>query len=140
MLSGKCANLPKFINFPDLSKTLRSFHEATGDDYLKIYKIPLPLQNTFDIVQAVSVLPYFMCLGIPGQIVELTDQENYLATVNIGGVQRQVNIACIVDDEHSPEDCVGDWVLVHVGFAMNRLDEEEAAETLDMLSQMEMVQ
>nr|WP_244532923.1 HypC/HybG/HupF family hydrogenase formation chaperone [Geitlerinema sp. PCC 9228] len=87
-----------------------------------------------------SVLPYFMCLGIPGQIVELTDQENYLATVNIGGVQRQVNIACIVDEEHSPEDCVGDWVLVHVGFAMNRLDEEEAAETLDMLSQMEMVQ
>jgi hydrogenase expression/formation protein HypC len=74
-----------------------------------------------------------MCLGIPGQIVELTDVSHNLAMVNIAGVKRQVNIACIVDETHSPESCVGDWVLVHVGFAMNRIDEEEAAETLIML-------
>jgi len=74
-----------------------------------------------------------MCLGIPGQIVELTDVARNLAMVNVGGVKRQVNIACIVDETHSPESCVGDWVLVHVGFAMNRIDEEEAAETLNML-------
>jgi hydrogenase expression/formation protein HypC len=74
-----------------------------------------------------------MCLGIPGQIVELTDVSHNLAMVNIGGVKRQVNIACIVDETHSAESCLGDWVLVHVGFAMNRIDEEEAAETLNML-------
>lgn len=77
-----------------------------------------------------------MCLGIPGEIIEITDVENKLATVNIGGVKRQVNIACIVDEEHSVESCVGEWVLVHVGFALNRLDPEEAAETLQMLREM----
>lgn len=81
-----------------------------------------------------------MCLGIPGQIVEITDIANKLATVNIGGVKRQVNIACIVDEAHPIADCVGDWVLVHVGFAMNRIDEQEAAETLDLLQQLAEVQ
>ncbi|MGK7903169.1 MAG: HypC/HybG/HupF family hydrogenase formation chaperone [Hormoscilla sp.] len=76
-----------------------------------------------------------MCLGIPGQIVEVTDVAQKLAIVNISGVKRQVNIACIVDEQHPPEACVGDWVLVHVGFAMNRIDEREAAETLQMLSE-----
>ncbi len=75
-----------------------------------------------------------MCLGIPGQITEITDIQNQLAMVNISGVKRQVNIACIVDDRHPVESCVGDWVLVHVGFALNRLDESEAAETLKLLS------
>ncbi|ERT03595.1 hydrogenase assembly chaperone HypC/HupF, partial [Lyngbya aestuarii BL J] len=70
-----------------------------------------------------------MCLGIPGQITEITDTTNKLAMVNIAGVKRQVNIACIVDETHPVESCVGDWVLVHVGFAMNRIDEKEAAET-----------
>ncbi|OKH17549.1 hydrogenase assembly protein HupF [Hydrococcus rivularis NIES-593] len=77
-----------------------------------------------------------MCLGIPGQIVEITNAAHKLAMVNIGGVKRQVNIACIVDDEHPIESCVGDWVQVHVGFALNRLDEQEAAETLEMLAEM----
>lgn len=77
-----------------------------------------------------------MCLGIPGQIIEITNATNKLATVNIGGVKRQVNIACIVDDAHPVESCVGDWVLVHVGFAMNRIDEQEAAETLKLLQQL----
>ena len=76
-----------------------------------------------------------MCLGIPGQIIEITDAERKLATVNISGVKREVNIACIVDEEHPVESCVGDWVLVHVGFAMNRVDEEEAIETLKLLQE-----
>jgi hydrogenase expression/formation protein HypC len=77
-----------------------------------------------------------MCLGIPGQIVEITNAAHKLAMVNIGGVKRQVNIACIVDDKHPIESCVGDWVQVHVGFALSRLDEQEAAETLEMLAEM----
>lgn len=77
-----------------------------------------------------------MCLGIPGQIVEITDIKNKLATVDISGVKRQVNITCIVDDSHPVETCVGDWVLVHVGFAMQRLDPDEAAETLRLLDEL----
>ncbi|MCL2937712.1 MAG: HypC/HybG/HupF family hydrogenase formation chaperone [Trichodesmium sp. MAG_R02] len=76
-----------------------------------------------------------MCLGIPGQIVEITDIVKKLAMVSISGVKREVNIACILDEEHPVESCVGDWVLVHVGFAMNRLDEEEAKETLKLLQE-----
>lgn len=80
-----------------------------------------------------------MCLGIPGQIVEISDTNQKLAIVNIGGVKRQVNIACIVDEQHPPESCLGDWVLVHVGFAMNRIDEQEAAETLKLLEEIALV-
>ncbi|MBD2446974.1 HypC/HybG/HupF family hydrogenase formation chaperone [Nostoc sp. FACHB-152] len=76
-----------------------------------------------------------MCLGIPGQIVEITDTQKKLAIVNVAGVKRQVNIACIVDEQHTPEACLGDWVLVHVGFAMNRINEEEAVETLKLLEE-----
>jgi hydrogenase expression/formation protein HypC len=76
-----------------------------------------------------------MCLGIPGQITEITDPEQKLAIVNVGGVKRQVNIACIVDGSHPIASCVGDWVLVHVGFAMNRIDQAEAEETLSLLQQ-----
>ncbi len=81
-----------------------------------------------------------MCLGIPGQIMEITDSNRKLATVNVGGVKRQVNIACIVDEQHPPEACIGDWVLVHVGFAMNRINEAEAAETLKLLQELAEVQ
>jgi len=77
-----------------------------------------------------------MCLGIPGRIVKIDDTAKMLATVDIGGVRRQVNIACIVDEEHPVSSCVGDWVLVHVGFAMSRLDETEAAETLNILTEL----
>ncbi|MGF1489332.1 MAG: HypC/HybG/HupF family hydrogenase formation chaperone [Prochloraceae cyanobacterium] len=76
-----------------------------------------------------------MCLGIPGKIVEITDSDRFLAMVDIGGVKRQVNIACIVDENHSVASCLGDWVLVHVGFALNRMDEEEAQKTLDLLAE-----
>lgn len=77
-----------------------------------------------------------MCLGIPGQIIEITSIEQQLAIVDVGGVKRQVNIACIVDADHPVESCVGDWVLVHVGFAMNRIDATEAAETLHLLEEL----
>ncbi|MBA3507948.1 MAG: HypC/HybG/HupF family hydrogenase formation chaperone [Betaproteobacteria bacterium] len=81
-----------------------------------------------------------MCLGIPGQIVEVTDADKSLAVVSVGGVKRAVNIALIVDEDHPPRSCVGEWVLVHVGFAMSRLDEAEAARTLALLREMGEVQ
>jgi hydrogenase expression/formation protein HypC len=68
-----------------------------------------------------------MCLAIPGQIVEITDEENQLAKVEIGGVRRGVNIGMLDGIQ------VGDWVLVHVGFAMSKIDEKKAAETLQIL-------
>ncbi|HEY7645330.1 MAG TPA: HypC/HybG/HupF family hydrogenase formation chaperone [Hyphomicrobiales bacterium] len=74
-----------------------------------------------------------MCLGIPGRIVRIDDAAKKLATVDVSGVKRQVNIACIVDDAHPADACLGDWVLVHVGFAMSRIDEKEAAETMKIL-------
>jgi hydrogenase expression/formation protein HypC len=81
-----------------------------------------------------------MCLGIPAQIVRIDDAAGMLATVEVAGVRRQVNIVCVVDDEHPPESCVGDWVLLHVGFAMSRIDEAEAAETLRLLAQLGEIQ
>lgn len=81
-----------------------------------------------------------MCLGIPGQIVEINDVDNQLAVVEVGGVRRMVNIVCIVDEEHPPASCVGDWVLIHVGFAMSRINEEEAKRTLDLLTELGEVQ
>lgn len=77
-----------------------------------------------------------MCLGIPGQIVEIADAGKKLAKVDIAGVKRQINIACIVDEEHPVESCLGDWVLVHVGFAMSRINEEEARKTLELLMEL----
>jgi hydrogenase expression/formation protein HypC len=77
-----------------------------------------------------------MCLGIPGRIVRIDDEARKLATVEVGGVKRQVNIICIVDEEHPVEACVGDWVLVHVGFAMSRINAQEAAETLQILTEL----
>tara|TARA_R110000782_G_scaffold29887_3_gene74187 strand:+ start:963 stop:1244 length:282 start_codon:yes stop_codon:yes gene_type:complete len=74
-----------------------------------------------------------MCLGIPGQVVEISDLEKKLGIVDVSGVKRPINLACIVDEDHSVESCVGDWVLVHVGFAMSRIDEHEAQKTLALL-------
>ncbi len=74
-----------------------------------------------------------MCLGVPGRIVEIVDRELLLAMADVAGVRRKVNITCIVDEAHSIDDCIGDWVLIHVGFAMARIDEAEAAETMKVL-------
>jgi hydrogenase expression/formation protein HypC len=81
-----------------------------------------------------------MCLGIPARIVRIDDAEAMLATVEVAGVRRQANIVCIVDDEHPVDACVGDWVLLHVGFAMSRIDEAEAAETLRLLAELGEIQ
>ncbi len=81
-----------------------------------------------------------MCLGIPGQIIEISDKENLIAKVDVSGIKRPVNIACIVNDTHTAESCIGDWVLVHVGFAMSRIDEDEAIKTLELLEQMGEIQ
>lgn len=77
-----------------------------------------------------------MCLGIPGRIVRIDDAAKKLATVDVGGVRRQINIACIVGEAHPVSSCVGDWVLIHVGFAMSRIDAAEAAETLKILTEL----
>jgi hydrogenase expression/formation protein HypC len=77
-----------------------------------------------------------MCLGIPGRIVKIDDVEKKLATVDVSGVKRQVNVACIVDAAHPVQSCIGDWVLIHVGFAMSRINEAEAAETLKILNEL----
>lgn len=77
-----------------------------------------------------------MCLGIPGCIVAIDDAENMVATVDVCGVRRKINISCIVGDDHPAHACVGDWVLIHVGFAMSRIDEEEAAKTLRILTEL----
>jgi hydrogenase expression/formation protein HypC len=77
-----------------------------------------------------------MCLGIPGQIVAISDAGNRRGIVSIGGVRREINLHCVIDDQHPIETCIGDWVLVHVGFAMSRIDEEEAAKTLELLTQL----
>jgi hydrogenase expression/formation protein HypC len=74
-----------------------------------------------------------MCLGIPGQIIEITHAQHKLALVEVLGVRREINIACVVNEMHTVQDCIGDWVLVHVGFAMSRIDEKEAKLTLEVL-------
>ncbi len=81
-----------------------------------------------------------MCLGIPGQITEITNTDMQMAKVNVAGIFREISLACIIDDEHPIESCVDDWVLVHVGFAMSRIDEEEAARTLQILEELGEVQ
>lgn len=72
-----------------------------------------------------------MCLAIPGKIVEIVDHENRIAKVEVGGVKRNVNIGMLDEDEVH----VGDYVLIHVGFAMSKVDEQEAAETLRVLKE-----
>ena len=77
-----------------------------------------------------------MCLGIPGQVVEIVDPEKKLATVDVSGVRRVVNMTCVVGEENDLKSCLGEWVLVHVGFAMSRIDEAEANLTLTLLREL----
>ncbi len=74
-----------------------------------------------------------MCLGIPGRIVEILDEDLTLAKAEVGGVRRNINIGLVHYDEEKVE--VGDWVLIHVGFAMSKLDEAEAHSTLQALEE-----
>ena len=80
-----------------------------------------------------------MCLGIPGRITALSDPADpsgRLAQVDVLGVRREINIACIVAPGEDPRGCIGAWVLVHVGFAMSRIDEHEAQLTLQLLKEL----
>jgi hydrogenase expression/formation protein HypC len=73
-----------------------------------------------------------MCLGIPGQIVEMHPHIEHLARVDVNGVGRMVNIGLLEDEHLAP----GDWVLIHVGFAMSKIDEAEAELALASLQMM----
>jgi hydrogenase expression/formation protein HypC len=75
-----------------------------------------------------------MCLAIPGQVVEVVDVENRLAIVEIAGVRRTVSIGLL--DVDGTAAGPGDWVLIHVGFALSKVDEEEAQATLRLLEEM----
>jgi hydrogenase expression/formation protein HypC len=74
-----------------------------------------------------------MCLAVPGQIVEIVDRELRLATVEVAGVRRTINVG-LIDGDAAPT--AGEWVLVHVGFALARVDEDEARATLALLRQL----
>jgi hydrogenase expression/formation protein HypC len=71
-----------------------------------------------------------MCLAIPGRVVEFVDEPRQLATVDVAGVLRNVNVGLLEDTQP------GDWVLIHVGFALSKVDRSEAEATLDLLAQM----
>ena len=73
-----------------------------------------------------------MCLAIPGQIVSLSADERFVAKVDVGGVRRNVNVGLLADEAVG----VGDWVLIHVGFALSKIGEDEAREQLRMLRAM----
>ena len=73
-----------------------------------------------------------MCLGIPGQIIDIVDDANSIAKVNVSGVKRNVSVALVRPEGIGP----GDWVLIHVGFAMSKIDENEARETMKTLQMM----
>jgi hydrogenase expression/formation protein HypC len=75
-----------------------------------------------------------VCLAIPGQIIEIVDEQNRLAKVDVAGVQRSINVGLLDADGESAGP--GDWVLIHVGFALSKVDEEEARATRDLLERM----
>ncbi len=81
-----------------------------------------------------------MCLAIPGQVIAFVDPANQLATVDVVGVRRTVNVGLLAMEDAGvgPGDCVGrgDWVLIHVGFAISKIDEAEASATLALLEAM----
>jgi hydrogenase expression/formation protein HypC len=70
-----------------------------------------------------------MCLGIPGEVIERLTEQPDLARVNVSGVKRLINIGLLDDDPPQP----GEWVLIHVGFALSKIDEQEAAAALEFL-------
>lgn len=72
-----------------------------------------------------------MCLAIPGKIIEIVDPENHIAKVEVGGVRRNINTGMLDETEAQ----IGNYVLIHVGFAMSRIDEHEAQETLRILEE-----
>lgn len=79
-----------------------------------------------------------MCLGIPAQIVEIPDDTPWMAVVDVDGVRRTVSINLLGSGQNDEEDPakVGDWVLIHVGFALCIIDAKEAERTLELLREM----
>jgi len=77
-----------------------------------------------------------MCLGIPGKIVSISDAEQQLGIVDVGGIQRAVNLSCIADAGTDLNQHINSWVLVHVGFAMSLINESEAISTLAVLTEL----
>jgi hydrogenase expression/formation protein HypC len=75
-----------------------------------------------------------MCLGIPGQLVDWVDEKHKIAKAEVSGVRRNVNVGLLADGPEAVD--VGDWVLIHVGFAMSKIDEDEARATLEFLEQL----
>ena len=75
-----------------------------------------------------------MCLAIPGQVIEVVDETNRLAKVDVAGVRRTVNVSLLDNDGDGARP--GDWVLIHVGFALSKVDEDEAQATLGLLQKM----
>ena len=75
-----------------------------------------------------------MCLAIPGRVMEIVDEANRLAMVDVAGVKRTINIGLL--DADGTAVAPGDWVLIHVGFALSKVDEEEAHATLALLQGM----
>ena len=73
-----------------------------------------------------------MCLGIPGKVIDMVDDANSIAKVEVSGVRRNVNVALVRPEGIAP----GDWVLIHVGFAMSKINESEAYETMKALQMM----
>lgn len=81
-----------------------------------------------------------MCLGIPGKIVSITDVEQLLGMVDVGGVQRAVDLSCVAQEGKELHRLIDSWVLVHVGFAMSVIDEAEAQATLAILNELGQMQ
>jgi hydrogenase expression/formation protein HypC len=76
-----------------------------------------------------------MCLAIPGQVMEVVDEANHIAKVDVAGVRRNINVSLLAEDDGGGAR-PGDWVLIHVGFALSKIDEEEAHATLSLLEKM----
>lgn len=78
-----------------------------------------------------------MCLGVPGEIIAIDEADPMTAIVEVSGVCRRVNLACVLPEGGESDSLVGAWTLVHVGFAMSLIDVEEANKTLAILSELE---
>lgn len=74
-----------------------------------------------------------MCLGVPGRVLEFVDPSRHIAKVDVSGVRRNVNVGLVLPDGLD----VGDWVLIHVGFALSKIDEDEAHRTMEYLRQLD---
>ena len=74
-----------------------------------------------------------MCLGVPGRVIEFVDPSRHIAKVEVSGVRRNVNVGLVLPDGLD----IGDWVLIHVGFALSKIDEDEARRTTEYLRQLD---